>query len=139
MNLGEPEKKYENECVFKRGGWCTTHNVAGMKKIVAKKVWARKRDGTFAYLFRNTTKYLCSENGRSRDPGPERQKSNFENDYDCARALGGDISCTGVDRPTDMYGQSDSLPGLVGRFSESGRNTEFESESQEKAGNLNED
>ena len=49
----------ENECVFKRGGWCMTHSMKGKKIVNKKKVWCMKKDGLFGYVVRTNTNYSC--------------------------------------------------------------------------------
>ena len=47
------------ECTFMRGGKCNQHGVVGIKSTITKKVWAKKRDGTFAFQYKKAVKYDC--------------------------------------------------------------------------------
>ena len=48
------------ECTFMRGGKCKQHGILGSRSTITKKVWAKKRDGTYAYQFKKTVKYECN-------------------------------------------------------------------------------
>ena len=41
------------------GGWCKTHKMYGKKFITTSKEWRKKKDGTFAYMYKRKTNYTC--------------------------------------------------------------------------------
>ena len=51
----------EDDCVFKRGGWCTTHSVAGRRIIKNGRVWKPKKDGTYGYVSQKKVSYICEK------------------------------------------------------------------------------
>ena len=57
------------ECIFKRGGMCTTHGCKGEKFIVAETEWCAKVDGTFGYKSSKKTKYRCRLRGVAKSNG----------------------------------------------------------------------
>ena len=74
------------DCTFKRGGRCNLHGLKGEKSTHTEKYWGKRRDGTFAWLFRKTVKYECkfgksipaSDSG-SRSPNLDRSKCGIGN------------------------------------------------------------
>ena len=53
------ENENENECVFRKGGWCMTHTKQGRKIVNKKKVWSLKKNGLYGYVVRTSTNYSC--------------------------------------------------------------------------------
>ena len=37
-----------------------THNLKGSRILSSRKVWGKTKDGTYGYLFKKITKYVCS-------------------------------------------------------------------------------
>ena len=62
IKASKPEgiQKTVTECNFKRGGMCVTHNVKGSKIPGSRKAWAKRKDGTFGWIYKKTIKYVCS-------------------------------------------------------------------------------
>ena len=46
-------------CVFKKGGWCNTHNLQARRTIRISKRWGAKKDGLFGNVINKKTEYTC--------------------------------------------------------------------------------
>ena len=57
------------ECIFKRGGMCTTHGCKGEKFSVTETKWCAKGDGTYGYKSSKKTKYRCRFRGVVKSDG----------------------------------------------------------------------
>ena len=56
----EKEKIIDNrDCEFKRGGMCLIHGCMGTKYVEKTRVWSQRKDGTFGWKPKSTTKYVC--------------------------------------------------------------------------------
>ena len=59
----QPEKEgtttIRQNCEFKRGGKCVTHRIVGTKYVEKTRIWAQRKDGTFGWKPKSTTKYVC--------------------------------------------------------------------------------
>ena len=92
----------DNECVFKRGGRCTTHDCMSKKYVENKQVWTKKKNGMHGWVTRKQTKYVCQFTGGA--------KSNIENGVDRVgsqtknQVLGRDESFTGNTWPSGLVG-----------------------------------
>ena len=53
----------KEKCEFRRGGRCILHGVVGTKHVEKSKVWAKKRDGTFGWKQKTSTRYVCQFDG----------------------------------------------------------------------------
>ena len=49
-----------NGCEFKRGGVCKKHGVKGIRSVKSTKVWNKKKDGMFAWVWKKQTVYTCA-------------------------------------------------------------------------------
>ena len=65
LDVGNTSMVEQNttECVFKRGGMCTTHGCKGEKFVVTEKKWCAKGDGSYGYKSSKKTKYRCRFRG----------------------------------------------------------------------------
>ena len=60
-----------NVCEFKRGGMCKKHGVKGSRTVKSTKVWNKRKDGTFAWVWKKQTIYTCAVEPDSRErPSP---------------------------------------------------------------------
>ena len=63
MNTGDKMRNKlddgDKECVFKRGGRCSTHNCMSKKYVENRQVWTKKKNGNHGYFTRKQTKYVC--------------------------------------------------------------------------------
>ena len=50
-------------CTFKRGGRCIIHGTMGAKFTDSIKVWTKKRDGLFGYVWKSKVRYECQYEG----------------------------------------------------------------------------
>ena len=57
-------------CKHKRGGMCITHGTKGTKVMESVKVWSKKKDGLFGYVWKTRTKYVCQDSGVAK-PGEQ--------------------------------------------------------------------
>ena len=48
----------EEDCKFKKG-ICTTHNIAGEKRIISSKKWTKKKDGLLGWSVSKKVKWFC--------------------------------------------------------------------------------
>ena len=58
----QPNKEGTNasqNCEFKRGGKCVLHGIVGTKYVEKTRVWSQRKDGTFGWKPKSTTKYVC--------------------------------------------------------------------------------
>ena len=86
MDLGNTSMAGQNEkeCIFKRGGMCTTHGCKGEKFSVTETKWCAKGDGTYGYKSSKKTKYRCrlrgvvKSNGSNPGYGTEKQTVSSE-------------------------------------------------------------
>ena len=71
-NTGMVEQS-TTECIFKRGGMCTTHGCKGEKFMVTEKKWCAKGDGSYGFKSSKRTKYRCRFRGvtESNSGNPE--------------------------------------------------------------------
>ena len=88
MDLGNTSMAGQNvdECIFKRGGMCTTHGCKGEKFSVTETKWCAKGDGTYGYRSSKKTKYRCrfrgvvKSNGDNPGYGTEKQTVSSESE-----------------------------------------------------------
>ena len=75
LDVGNTSMVEQNtaECVFKRGGMCTTHGCKGEKFVVTEKKWCAKGDGSYGFKSSKKTKYRCRFRGvtKSNSCNPE--------------------------------------------------------------------
>ena len=61
----------QNGCEFKRGGMCKKHGVKGTRTVKSTKVWNKRKDGTFAWVWKKQTVYTCAVEPDNREhPSP---------------------------------------------------------------------
>ena len=60
--LGEPSKQEQGsqDCIFKRGGICTTHNIQGKRWCSMTKKWGPLKSGGFGNVYRRQTNWTSN-------------------------------------------------------------------------------
>ena len=56
---GKEVDSVRHKCEFRRGGKCITHGIVGTKYVEKSRVWSQRKDGTFGWKPKSTTKYVC--------------------------------------------------------------------------------
>ena len=106
---GTDEEKIE--CTFRRGGMCNIHEVKGTRKLDSMKVWAKKKNGLFGYVWRNKVRYVCQDSGVAKPVRLESQDSGVAKSNDVFRD-------TGQGKRTKEHealgGQTDTAGDLLG-------------------------
>ena len=50
-------------CSYKKGGKCIKHGTKGTRMTNSVKVWTKKKDGLFAYVWKTKVSYVCHVSG----------------------------------------------------------------------------
>ena len=72
-------------------GMCKKHGVKGTKSVISTKVWSKRKDGIFAWLWKKQTMYKCTvEPGIVERPSPTS-----------CMVIENDISTQGMEKQTN--------------------------------------
>ena len=72
-------------CIFKRGGFCTIHNLEGKKYWSQNRKWSQKKDGTWGFKLTRKVEYKCIGDQKVPLPDPTVRKSLDQNRESAAK------------------------------------------------------
>ena len=78
---------------------CKQHGILSNKRTITKKVWAKKRDGTFGYQFKKAVKYECKI-GKSIPVNTRESELNHSRESQCGKV---DYSESGSSEMFDRF------------------------------------
>ena len=87
------------ECVFKRGGMCVTHEMQGVKDVTKWQEWELKKNGMYGYLSKQKTMYRCG--GKPVLAGYLSPTKALRNDEVVQQTTGGKNTESGRNLPGD--------------------------------------
>ena len=92
MNLRRESVRNTTLQEFKKG-ICKKHNIAGIRKVITSKKWARKKDGLQGWSYSKTVKWYCTHDVEVTPAAPENSSNQIVESYTPSQAAsGGEIN-----------------------------------------------